>query len=271
MRAMAGDSPDQTSTGPTGLPYIASPVDMSGYTALNQPMGAISHPLFDETLNYSAMVVPDDPDAQVSATIDLMRQYAREDSQSPEILQEAQQIAVPCLGDRAMAVRSIWWKVQQKIQFLRDESTAQPLESSLNRAYGSTPIVEILIRPRDMADLKHRRVGDCDDYSMYCAALLMALGIDCSFVTIAGNAKDPDHFTHVYVAAYPHGFSGERIAVDASHGKYCGWEGKRPGMRCAEWKVSDGIGEPVDSIVSGVLGTVLFVGAAAGFVYWMLK
>lgn len=256
----------------SSLPYIASPGVDNTWVDNTAAQSSIYHPLFDESLNYSATVVPDDPDAQVSATINLMRQYVREDAaNSPEIRREAQEIYRQCLGDRAIAVRSIWWKVQQKIQFLRDESTAQPLESFLNKAYGSTPIVEILIRPRDMADLKHRRVGDCDDYSMYCAALLMALGIDCSFVTIAGNAKDPNHFTHVYVAAYPHGFSGERIAVDASHGKYCGWEGKRPGMRCVEWKVSDGVGEPVDSIVSGVLGTVLFVGAAAGFVYWMLR
>lgn len=267
MRAMAGEEEDLNQPG-KALPYIASPgVAMSTVAATPS---SVYHPLFGQDLHYSAQVVPDDPDEQVAATVRLMCQYAKEDATSPEIQREAQELIAQCGRDRLTLIRQVWWKVQKKIQFLRDESTAQPLDSLFNTAKSGVPIVEVLIRPRDMSAMQNRRVGDCDDYSMYCASLLIALGIDCSFVTIAGNSKDPDHFTHVYVAAYPFGFAGQRVAVDASHGPYCGWEGKKPGARCAEWKVSDGAGEPVDSIVGGVLYGVVSVGLLVGVVYWLL-
>jgi hypothetical protein len=227
----------------------------------------ISHPLLGQDLKYSVQTVSDDPDQQVGVTIGLMCRYAQEDSRSPEIQHEAHAIASACLGDKRRMIQEIWSRVQKKIQFLNDERTSQPIEPLLSKTYGDAPVVEILIRPRDMSRLSHR-IGDCDDYSMYAASLLLALGIDCSFVTIAGNRNDPAHFSHVYVAAYPDGFSGERIAVDSSHGPYCGWEGKIEGARCREWKVSSGLGEPRDS---GLLSTVMFIGVAVGFATWALR
>ena len=274
-RAMAEDNLGQ-STG--GLPYMSglagAGMDVRPHEA---PMGSISHPIFGgERLNYSVMQAPDCPDAQVAATIGLMSQYVMEDSQSPEIQREAQEIYLVCARhgpvDRGMVVRQVWHDTQQKIKFLRDEATAQPLESFLSRTYAGAPVVEILIRPRDMANLQGTRAGDCDDYSMYAAALLTALSIPCSFVTIAGDPNDPGHFTHVYVAAYPDGYQGDRIAVDASHGKWCGWEGwtRGSGMRKKEWRV-DGSGTVEDGILGGVLGTVLFVGAAVAGAAWLLS
>lgn len=232
--------------------------------------GTVSHPLLGQDLKYGVQVVPDDPDAQVRATIGLMCGYAREDAKSPEIQREAQEIWAQCRGNRLGMIQEVWRRVQHKIQFLNDDKTASPIEGLFEQMYNGAPIVEILIRPKDMAVIK-QRIGDCDDYSMYVACLLMALFIDCSFVTIAGDSHAPGTFTHVYVAAYPDGFTGVRVPVDASHGPSCGWEGKRPGMRCGEWKVSDGDGEPADSIVSGVLATVMWIGAAVGFAMWALR
>jgi hypothetical protein len=119
-----------------------------------------------------------------------------------------------------------------------------------------TPIVEILIRPRDMYTMQYARMGDCDDFSMYVAALLLALGIPCNFVTIAGDESAPHIFTHVYVAAYP--VEGERIVVDASHGSYCGWEARKPGGRKQEWPVGDGEGQSISLWLVAAM-------AAAGF------
>jgi hypothetical protein len=265
-----------SSTG-LGLPYMSGLTGIGEYTPTPEtPTGSISHPIFGgEQLNYSVMQVPDCPDGQVTATIGLMCKYAMEDSQSPEIQREALAIYQMCsrhgLVDKGMVVRQVWHDTQQKIKFLRDEATAQPLESFLSKTYAGAPVVEILIRPRDMANLHGTRAGDCDDYSMYAAALLTALSIPCSFVTIAGDPQDPGHFTHVYVAAYPDGHQGERVAVDASHGKWCGWEGWKRGMRKKEWRV-DGMGVGIeDGVLGGVLGTVVFVGAAMVGFAWLLR
>lgn len=224
-----------------------------------QLSGTTNHPLLGEGLKYSAQVVGDHPDDQVNATIGLMSKYAWEDSSCHEIQTEAQALRQIYGNDPRSLVCGVWETVRGKIQFLRDESLAGPLESFLSHTYedGSpvTPVVEILIRPRDMYNLQFK-MGDCDDYSMYAASLLVALGIPCCFVTIAGDQSNPNIFTHVYVSAYP--TPSNRVAVDASHGPYCGWEVQRPGGRKQEWLVNGGVPQ------IGSLGPVLMM-AAAGF------
>jgi hypothetical protein len=222
--------------------------------------GTTNHPLLGEGLKYSAQVVGDHPDDQVNATIGLMSKYAWEDSSCPEIQAEAQALRQIYGNDPRSLVCGVWETVRGKIQFLRDESLAVPLESFMSRTYSDgspvTPIVEILIRPRDMSNLQTSKMGDCDDYSMYSASLLIALGIPTCFVTIAGDQSNPNIFTHVYVSAYP--TSSNRVAVDASHGPYCGWEVQRPGGRKQEWPVNGSGGQV------GNWGPVLAM-AAAGF------
>ena len=207
-----------------------------GNTSLS---GTTYHPMFSQDLKYSAQVVGDSPDDQVNATIRLMQQYAVEDAASPEIQAEASMLREMNGGDPFRLVCAVWETVRGKVQFLRDEVIGGPLEAFMSRTYADgtpvTPIVEILIRPRDMHNMAAARLGDCDDYSMYAAALLTALNIPCNFVTVAGDEANPNIFTHVYVAAYP---DGERVVVDASHGPACGWEAYKPHGRLQEWPVS---------------------------------
>ena len=92
-------------------------------------------------------------------------------------------------------------------------------------------------------------IGDCDDFSMYLAALLTANGIACSFITVAADGHAPDQYSHVYVVAYP---DGERVACDASHGKYPGWEVPNAFGKIREWECADNGG--------GWLGMVAGVG-----------
>ena len=201
--------------------------------------GTKYHPMFSQDLKYSAQVVGDAPDDQVNATISLMRQYALEDSTCPEIQVEAEALRAMNGGDPYRLVSAVWQTVSGKVQFLRDEVLGSPLEAFMSRTNADgtpvTPIVEILIRPRDMHNMAAARLGDCDDFSMYAASLLTALDIPCNFVTVAGDESNPNIFTHVYVAAYP---NGERVVVDASHGPECGWEVYRPSGRKQEWAVS---------------------------------
>lgn len=224
--------------------------------------GQTDHPIFGQ-VNYTANEVGDDPEEQVKGTIKLMCLYALEDAVSPEIQAEAGDVrwkaGIGATGQEL--VRQVWKKVQDKIQFLRDEASGAQVEKELDKT-----VIEILVRPRDMAAMAARaRVGDCDDYSMYAASILTALGIPCSFTTVAGDSHNPSIFTHVYVVAYP---DGVRIPVDASHGRWSGWEAK-DGMtitRTQEWPLDN----PMANCSSvSFVGAAVMLAAVAGLVwYW---
>jgi transglutaminase-like putative cysteine protease len=128
--------------------------------------------------------------------------------------------------------------VKKNFEFSPDEERARflPVEKPGD-------IVEILVRPLDVSLLLRggqRNQEDCDGYSTYIAALLTALGVKCSFVTVAANPDYPGVFSHVYVAAY---CDGDRVALDASHGKFFGWEAPADRVsRKREWPVDEGCG-----------------------------
>jgi hypothetical protein len=188
----------------------------------------VDHPAWGDA-RYEATIVPDDPDGQVAAVIDLMRRYVLEDYRTPAVAAEARRAIV--LDPDPLA--AVFWHVKRGIGFTRDEVLSQPYQA--NHEY---PIVEVLIRPVDMATMCAgggcRRSGDCDDYSMYAAALLTNLGVDVSFVTLAADGSNPAAYSHVYLAAYR---GGVRTALDVSHGQYPGWEAPNRYGKRKEWPV----------------------------------
>jgi hypothetical protein len=208
-----------------------------------------------------ALEVSDVPDEQVAATIDLMSRYVREDAGSDEIKRDARllgQVYQPTTEDET--VQAVPSFVQDRIHFRTDTETSEmATESAAPDAW--TPVAEILIRPRDMAVMCETggclKAGDCDDYSMYAAALLKALGIRSSFVTLAADPQDPTAYSHVDVAAYTS--DGRRIPLDASYGRQAGWEVvNRFGTR-KEW--------PVEGRIALVL-TFIALGLAC---WWLLN
>ena len=236
--------------------------------ALPLMSGETQHPILGR-VKYEAREVGDDPYEQVKRTIQLMCGYALSDSTSPEIQAEAGEVKWQAgMGASPLdLVCGVWKKTQGKIQFLRDEVSGAPLESFLSQTYEGEgkPVIEILIRPRDMAVLTPGvSVGDCDDYSMYAASLLTALGIPCSFVTVAADPRNPFAFTHVYVAAYP---NGQRVPVDASHGKYCGWEAANAMDvgRVQEWPLDDPMKNCTDAGLWAMAGV-----AVVGVLAWAI-
>jgi hypothetical protein len=202
------------------------------------------HPALGRQVNYSVEPVPEDADGQVAAVIGIMTDYARADASSPEIARDLESIVAHPHADYSNLpaeearertwIDSIWYHVHNRVtRFVSDEETAEPIQPQ----YGDSPIVETLIRPRDMAlycDSGNCQ-GDCDDYAMYAASLLVAMGIRCAFVTVAADETDKHWFSHVYVAAYT--ASGARVALDCSHGEYAGWEVARY-WRIEEWPVT---------------------------------
>jgi hypothetical protein len=196
--------------------------------------GVIDHPELG-LVKYEITPAPGNSDSQVESTIQLMRRYVAEDALTPEIQRDAMLAIQASVG--LSPAESVFWWVKGQIRFVEDDYTARQFQ-----ARTVEPVVEALIRPRDMAALiqSGRAQGDCDDFAMYTAALLMALTIPVAFVTVAGNPGSAD-YSHVYVAAYtPKG----RLAMDTSHGPAPGWEYQQSvasPVRIQEWPISTSV------------------------------
>jgi len=188
---------------------------------------------------------------EVYATLELMRRYALEDSSTETIKLDAARVLRLVEVNGGPVAHSVWRYVRGQVKFVRDEDTAVAGGMALD---GDNPVIEILVRPVDMSGGGVRaRVGDCDDFSMWVASILVALKIPCSYVVMAGDSRDASRFSHVYVAAYE---NGERVAVDASHGGTAGWESPNFLGLKEEHEVLGGV-------MSGVW--VLALGAALGW------
>lgn len=185
----------------------------------------VDHPILG-TVRYTVTTVPDAGDGQTAGVISLMARYASEDASSQEVLQAVEVAKAENPG--ASPEEQVFRYVRTRVRFVYDEATALPLQY-----WYADPIVEALIRPRDLIALQPFAQGDCDDFSMLVAAMLMAQGIDVAYVTVAADPADPEQFSHVYVASYR---DGMRIPVDASHGPYPGWEAET-WYRRQEWPV----------------------------------
>ena len=188
------------------------------------------HPDFGLPVNYSVEVIGDDPEEQVARTVELMGRYVREDLSDPLLLSAAAKLH----GEtQAKTARNVWDFVHGLMRFQEDQETAAKGAGLSSPGY---PVVEVLIRPRDVLDVSVRGgnqnpVGDCDDFTMLAAALLAANGIHCNFVTAAHELGE-DRFSHIYAAAY---VDGERLVLDASHGGALGEE--HPSHRIKEWSL----------------------------------
>jgi hypothetical protein len=191
--------------------------------------GTVYHPELGQMMEWNAEPLSTDPDTQVAQTIQRMRRHVLEDSQSEPILKEAELIQGYGSGD---PLSDTFWHVKNKVGFRQDRALAQPFRGLLDG-----DVVEVLIRPRDLATM-NRPLEDCDGFSSYGPALLRAQGIPCRFVTVAADAREPGRFSHVYtVCREPQ--TGQRISLDISHGGYPGWECTETGQvtRVKEWPI----------------------------------
>lgn len=209
-------------------------------------MKSLYHPALGQSVNYTIQEVPEGGDAQTAAVVGIMSRYAMEDSSSPEIKRDADIAVSECAG--CTPAESVFWFVKKRLRFVRDEETVVPFEVDKDTRGGV--MVEALIRPRDMSTMAHEKLGDCDDFSMYTASLLLALGVPASFVTVAASPDQANtEFSHVYVAAYP---GGVRVPLDTSHGDRPGWETAKA-RRIKEWEIG-GVGSYLPLVVILVIG-----------------
>lgn len=206
--------------------------------------GTAYHPDFGESVDYRAIPLSADPDTQVAQMIGHMKRAAIEDSESEPILREASELRGS--GDLCS---DVFWFDKNRVQFQRDELTSHPFAD-----YFNDDVVEVMIRPRDLANMRQPK-EDCDGFATYAASQLRALGIPCNFVTVAADRREPNRYSHVYLACYP---NGRRVALDISHGAYPGWEAPNMFGKRREW--------PID----GPDGWELFLMAAIWAGLWFL-
>jgi hypothetical protein len=153
-----------------------------------------------------------DPEGQVAQTMPLIQRYAAEDAQNPLILSLAKFYA----GSSKNAAEAAWRAAKDYLRFQNDQSiaaSAVPQEPDF--------MVEVLRRPVDVFLLARQTGqlvdGDCDDHSMFAAAIGAALGAEVKFVTVAADPSEPYVLSHIYTVI-------DGVPCDASHGPFAGWE-----------------------------------------------
>ena len=215
------------------------------------------HPAHGHEITVGAVAVSDDPDTQVAQVIDMMRAYSDEDAATPELYNDAARAASP--DD---PITGNFYDVKNRIRFVTDEETAAPFTSFMKG-----PVVETLVRPIDMRSMRNPE-GDCDDFAQTMRARILALGIPAGFTTVAVDHDDPSRYSHVYaIADCSDNACGPkwdgRVALDASHGPYPGWEAPNPFGKRTDWAIA---WEP--SRLVCIFGVGFVIGALGYLAYW---
>jgi hypothetical protein len=164
-----------------------------------------------------------DPDLATAQTIEIMCQHistAANDWAVRETALDAMRQFAGLSGwnaeraeDDALA-SAAWWWCKLFVKFVHHESI-------LRRRLGESGHLQGLISP-DVLVRMEKPEGDCAIFTECIAAFLRVYGIPFELVTVAVNPGEPEEFSHVYLyAVMP---DGRRFPLDASHGKYPGWQ-----------------------------------------------
>lgn len=213
------------------------------------------HPDFGQPVSYQFEAMPDDPDAQVRITVRHLIENALAEFSSP-IIQECAAEALRAGGGDP--IYGVWLAVKPHMRFRQDFDIAADLQVDDPR---KRSIVETIILPSWQAWLikfRGQGVGDCDCFTGYAAALLLALGIPTYMCTVSAEGERPWEFSHIYIVAYP---NGVRTPLDLSHGPYPGWECPNLGRK-REWPVS------AEALRPSIVPILALAAAAGGYLLW---
>lgn len=204
------------------------------------PQGGVS----PDGRRWTAIQTSFSPDDQVGQTIPLIRAYVNADSTHPYIVSAAAATPGSTVGARA------WHAARRYLTFKDDQSVA-----GIAGVNTGDDVIEVLQRPVDVVaqyNMTGRQVeGDCDDYSMFAAAIARAIDPDCDvqFVCVAAEASAPGVLSHIYCTI-------DGVPCDASHGEYPGWEVPR-----------ERITRRQEYALSGELPLIAFAVSAAWFFF----
>jgi hypothetical protein len=180
------------------------------------------------------------------------------DSEADSIINNAAQSALRRFGVMADVstpagrAASVWWFAKRAIKFVHHQK--------LLRAWlGKADELQLLISPDVLLKMEQPK-GDCAVFTCLICAMLECLSVPWEIVTVAVDPNQPDVFSHVYPRAILR--EGYCLPLDASHGKYPGWE--VPAQRVLLKQVWDSHGEPIEDQDSGFRGLHGLEGGSVG-------
>lgn len=121
-------------------------------------------------------------------------------------------------GSRArLFAESCWWWCRHYLRFKHHGSMFEAWSSDLGDPRTK---LQLLIAPDVLVRMK-RMEGDCAIYTMMLCSMIEALGLRWEIVTAAVDRLQPEIFSHVWARVV---LPGGSESLDASHGKYPGWQ-----------------------------------------------
>ena len=164
-----------------------------------------------------------DTDASTAATVQAMVRHIANSQRDPIFLTVAHRLNAPALRDK---IWNVFHFCKAAIRFRRDEESVWNLyreKSHIDFLIEPAAHRRMMIGPGVIARSVTPSYGDCDEFTMFSLACLVALGVPCEIVTVACDRERPSYWSHVYgQVVLP---DGRRLALDCSPaGKYPGWE-----------------------------------------------
>jgi transglutaminase-like putative cysteine protease len=178
---------------------------------------------------------PYDSDISTADTIAEMKKIVRESLNSPQITSACLR-ACAKLGEKPNdkeIICAIFYWIKRNIRFASDPE----LNSKFFKHSIDPNNVELLVLPESLVSIPGAS-GDCDDFAMLAAVMLLKMGIPCRFVTVAADPNFPEHFSHVYNEAFLID-EWEWMPFDCSYGQFPGWEYLKITRRKV-WDILDG-------------------------------
>jgi hypothetical protein len=154
-----------------------------------------------------------DPYQATAQTVRYMGRLVQHSLSDPVVFQSTDE-ALRVLAIAGSPSAAIWHWVKRSIKFVHHQEL-------LRKWLGKGDSLQLLISPEALLKMESPK-GDCAVFTTLIAAMLQTAGIQWEIVTVACDRSQPGIFSHVFPrAVLP---DGRRLTLDASHGKYPGWE-----------------------------------------------
>ena len=158
---------------------------------------------------------PSDTEQSTAQTVAKMAEHIRNSAGDPAVVWaagQARKSAGPGASKSALA-KAVFYLIKCRVRFRTDDEL-------ISLMFNKRDELELLISPPVLLR-SQQPVGDCDDFTMLCCAMLHELGIKSEIITVKADQPDPSRWSHVYCCAETE--QGPMI-MDTSHGDFPGWE-----------------------------------------------